>query len=232
MAAINARPANPRFPGSRMAIPPEQPGQTLLRIHRLDRRWRWCGGGDVESYPGIPAGGPVFASEFPIRLEIEISLQLVAERKDVADLRADADDLRLEATDAIAGSAVAADLLVDIADEADLPLLGEKLRSTPVEVHVDAILVLRRRVDEIVGEAERAGKFMSGLRIEIGVAAAHIDGAMADAEIGEPHRVVHSDWNVSGDVGHVVVDPGIPFQLEHREQVTKSHDRARDAVET
>ena len=68
-------------------------GKPSLRDHRLDRCRRRGGRGDIKRYPGVPAGGPVFASEFPIGLEVEISLQLVAERYDEAELRADAHDL-------------------------------------------------------------------------------------------------------------------------------------------
>ena len=48
-----------------------------------------------------------------------------------------------EAADAVTGAVVAGKLLVGVADEADLPLLGEELRRAPIEVHVDAVLVLR-----------------------------------------------------------------------------------------
>lgn len=119
----------------------------------------------------------------------------------------------LEAADTMTGAAVAADLLVNIADEPDLNLLGRKLRSTPVKVHVDAVLVLGGRVDEIVGEAKQAGKFVSGLRIEIGVTA-RIDRPMPDPNVGQPHRVISPNGNIT--VGHVIVDAGIPAQGEHQ----------------
>ena len=50
----------------------------------------------------------------------------------------------------------------------DLELLGQELRRAPIEVHVDAILILRRLIGEIVGETEHAREFVPGLRIEIG----------------------------------------------------------------
>jgi hypothetical protein len=40
--------------------------------------------------------------ELLVALEVEVSLILAAERNDVADLRPDADDSRLEATDPVA----------------------------------------------------------------------------------------------------------------------------------
>src|SRR5262249_59130247 len=101
------------------------------------------------------------------------------------ELRANADYPRPEAADAIAGTAVATDLLVDIAHQSGLQLLGQELRRAPIEMHVDAVLILRRLVGEIVSEAEHAREFVPGLRIEIGVAAAGIDRAMPDADIRE-----------------------------------------------
>ena len=62
----------------------------------------------------------------------------------------------MEAADVVAGAAVAADLFIDIADDANLNLLGQELRRAPIEVHVDAVLILRRLIGEIVGEAEHA----------------------------------------------------------------------------
>ena len=45
------------------------------------------------------------------------------------------------------------DLLIRISDEADENLFREKLRSTPIDVKIDAVLVLRVLVLEIAGEA-------------------------------------------------------------------------------
>jgi hypothetical protein len=47
---------------------------------------------------------------------------------DVAELWANAENALLEAADAIAGAAVAADFLIDVAHKADLNLLCEELR--------------------------------------------------------------------------------------------------------
>ena len=49
-------------------------------------------------------------------------------------MRADANHPRLEAADVIAGATVAAELLIQVTDKADLPLLGQELRRTPVLV--------------------------------------------------------------------------------------------------
>ncbi len=50
--------------------------------------------------------GPVFGAELPVALQIEVALH-VADRKNETNLPAGGCDLRLEAADAIAGSAVA-----------------------------------------------------------------------------------------------------------------------------
>ena len=95
----------------------ETPSGPLFRSHQPRRgRGRWRCRRDHECDPGVPAVRPVLGGEFPVALEIEIALH-VADREDEPDLRAEADDLRLEAADPIAVAAVAADLLVDVADE-------------------------------------------------------------------------------------------------------------------
>ena len=95
----------------------------------------------------------------------------------------------------------------------------------------------RRRSDiashvflEIVGEAEHAREFVAGLRIEIGVAAAGVDRAVSDAYIRQARGLVSANRDVAGDVGHVVVDAGVPFQLEHRRQIPKAPCRVADGV--
>src|SRR5258708_2635677 len=155
----------------------------------------------------------------------------VPERKDERGGRRDPGHLALEAADATAGAAVASDLFIDIADETDLELLGQELRRTPIEVHVDAVLVLGRLIGEIVGEAEHAGEFMPGLRIEISVAAAAIDCPMSDADIREARRIVGSARDAPGDVGHIVVTARIPAKRRYRKDIPKARHRVADAVE-
>src|SRR5439155_233579 len=132
------------------------------------------------------------------------------------DSGSDANHLRLEAAHAVAGAAIAPDLFVDIADETDLELLGQELRRAPIEMHVDAVLILGRAVLEIVGEAEHAGEFMPGLRIKICVAAAGVDRAVPDTNVGETRRVVCPHRDVASDVRHIVVDTRIPAQRCYR----------------
>ena len=97
-----------------------------------------------------------------------------------------------------------------------------ELRCAPIEMHVDAVLILGRLVGEIVGEAEHAGELVSGLRIEIGIAAASVDRAVPDADVGETRRVVGSDRYVAGDVGHVIVNAVVPAQRCYWQDISKA----------
>src|SRR5262249_38025958 len=95
----------------------------LFRDHSSRRgarrlfRWR-----DHECDPGVPSVGPVVVGKFPVAFEIEVALRRSAQGNNDSELRADTDDLRLEAANAIAGAAVAADLLVNIANGTDKKL--------------------------------------------------------------------------------------------------------------
>ena len=91
-------------------------------------------------------------------------------------------------------------------------------------------LILRRSILEIVGEAEHAGEFVAGLRIEIGVAAAGVDRAVSDAQIRQARGLVSANRDVAGDVGHEVVDAGVPAQGELRYQIPKAPCRVADGV--
>ena len=77
------------------------------------------------------------------------------------------------------------DLLVIISDEAHEDLLRQKFRSAPVDMKIDAVLVLRILVLQIVRESRHCGKFVARHRIEIGIAPATVDRAMTDADVGE-----------------------------------------------
>jgi hypothetical protein len=76
-------------------------------------------------------------------------------------------------------------LIIEVADRTDVQALRQELRKSPVEVHVDAILIVRVWVDEIVGEAKDRREFVTGLRIEIGVAATGIDRPMPNTNVRE-----------------------------------------------
>jgi hypothetical protein len=99
---------------------------------------------------------------------------------------ADAQYLRLKAAHPVAGPAVASDFFVDITNNAHLYLLGQELRRAPIQVQVDAILILRRLIYEIVGKAHNRREFVPGLRIEIRIAPAGINCPVPDANIRKP----------------------------------------------
>ena len=74
---------------------------------------------------------------------------------------------------------------------------------------IDATLILGGLVHKIIGEPRDCRKLMPGGRIEISIAAAGIDGAVPQAEIGQTHRVIITNRNISGNVGHEIIDPQI-----------------------
>src|ERR1700716_656381 len=93
--------------------------------------------------------------------------------------------------------AVAGELLKEIAGKPDLHILADELRCAPVDMEVDAVLVLQVRIGEAVRQASDDGKFAPGLWIEIGVADAAIHCHKTEAEIGEPPGIVSAARNVS-----------------------------------
>src|SRR5262249_12803592 len=97
-------------------------------------------------------------------------------------------------------------------------------------MHVDAVLVVRVLVFEIVSEAECSGKFASGLLVEVSVGAACIDGIVADTEIGNPLLLISSGRQVAGQVSHEIIDAKIPTQRSHREQIANTGDRFSEAA--
>jgi class 3 adenylate cyclase len=141
-----------------------------------------------EADPHVPAVGPVLRGKFFVAFDIKVTLSRGAQGNNEPDLRANANHLGLEATDPIARAAVATDLLIHVAHKSDLKLLGQELRRAPIEMHVDAVLILGRLVGEIVGEAEHSREFVPGLRIEISVAAASVDRPVPDANIRQARR--------------------------------------------
>ena len=180
-------------------------------------------GDDRERHPGVPPLRAVLGGKFLVALEVEIALHR-AHRQDESDLRPDTGDPRLEAADPVADAAVATELLVEVPDQSNLRGRRDEARRAPIEMRVDAVLVQRILVLEIVGEAEHAGEFPAGVRVEIGVAGARIQRLMTDAEIGEPVGIVSPDRDVAGDIGHDVVHAHVPAQVELRRQIAESRD--------
>src|SRR5262249_54221803 len=126
-AISKTQPVGNRVPSRKNEAPlsstKQRIGDWLFRDHSSRRgarrlfRWR-----DHERYPGVPAVRPVVVGKFPVAFEIEVALRRGAQGNNNSELRADADDLRLEAANAVAGAAVAADLLVNIANGTDKKL--------------------------------------------------------------------------------------------------------------
>jgi hypothetical protein len=137
---------------------------------------------------------------------------------------------RLERAYPVARTAVTANLVVGITDEANIELLGQELRSAPIQMEISAALILGDRILEIVGESGNSRKLMSCRWVEIGIPAAGIDGAMPKPEVGQACRAVITDGDVSGDVGHEIVDPHVPLQRRQRIEVTESRHGVADTV--
>jgi hypothetical protein len=93
-----------------------------------------------------------------------------ADRHQVTDLRADADDARLEAGQRGTGPAVANDMVEEIPDGAEEHLFRRKLRSAPIQVEIDAVLVVERLVRKVVGKTDCRREFVAGAWVEVGVA--------------------------------------------------------------
>src|SRR6201999_1188055 len=102
----------------------------------------------------------------------------VAERKGISDLRPDPENARPESAKNGVLAGGVGKLLIGVAGNADEKLLGEKVGDTPVEMEVDAVLVLRIGIFEIVGEAGGRRELVAGRRIEIRVGAAGVERAM------------------------------------------------------
>ncbi len=66
----------------------------------------------------------------------------VSDRKEVSELRPDAEDTRVDGTENGSGPAVRRQLRIYVADGADEYLLGQKLRRRHVQMKVDAVLVV------------------------------------------------------------------------------------------
>ena len=82
----------------------------------------------------------------------------------------------------------------------------------PVKMEVDAILILRGGILEIVGEAGDSGKFDTRRRVEVSIASAAVDAAVPDAYVGQACGVVGPDRDVAEPIDHVIVHALIPFQ--------------------
>src|SRR5580704_2406579 len=75
----------------------------------------------------------------------------------------------------------------------DEPLLREELRRAPVQMEVDAVLVVGIWIDIVVGEASNRRKLVSGLGVEVGVAGAAIERIVSDPDIRQAGSIVLAD---------------------------------------
>ena len=74
-----------------------------------------CSAGEITNVTqAFQPAGRFWLAKFPVTFEIEVPLCRGAQGDDQPELRANADHLRLETADAIAGAAVAAELFVNL----------------------------------------------------------------------------------------------------------------------
>ena len=170
--------------------------------------------------------GRFSAGKFLVTLEVQVSL-LVSNREQITDLGANAENAGPESAEERGRAKIVGNLLISVSDQSGEHLLGQKVRRAPVKMEVDAILILRGRVLEIVGEAGNAGEFDSRRRVEVGIAGAEVDAAMPDADVGQACGVVGADRNIAETVDHVIVDALIPFQRHQGIEITEARDRIR-----
>jgi hypothetical protein len=86
-------------------------------------------GQDREGQPRVPSRWPGLRCEFSISLSFETQITLhTADWEQIADLRPDPGNSRLEAGELGAGSAVAGNLVEEITNEPDEDLLRQELR--------------------------------------------------------------------------------------------------------
>src|SRR6187402_1549651 len=175
-----------------------------LLVHRPPCRRHgagWRHRRDRERQPGIPARRPVLGGELAIGFHVEISLH-VPNREEISELWTNSEDPGSKTTEDGILTEVVRDLLIGVSHEADENLFRKKLGDAPVEMEIDAVLILRVLVLEVVGNASDRGKFLTGRRIEKGVSAAAIDCGMTDTEIGEATGIVGTHRDVAGHIRH------------------------------
>ena len=86
---------------------------------------------------------------------------LLPKREQKSDLRTNTGHTTFEIAELCAGAAIPGELLKEISGNADLDILAHELRCGPVDMEVDAVLVLQVVVDEVVRQASDDRKFMS-----------------------------------------------------------------------
>lgn len=61
--------------------------------------------------------------------------------------------------------------------------------------------------------------------LQIGVTSAEIDGAVTDANIGEPIGIIVADGNVTSAIHHMIMNPVAPLQLNGRIKISIGNER-------
>src|SRR4051794_22534661 len=89
-------------------------------------------------------------------------------------------------------------------------------------MHIDATFVLSIWIFEVVRKSQSGREFVSGLRIEVGVGGPRIERLVSEAKVREAVGIVSPDLDVAREISHVIVDAGIPAQIEHRREVAEA----------
>src|SRR6185436_5107732 len=103
-----------------------------------------------EREPDVPAVRPVLGGKFAVTLQVQITLNIVGDGKEIADLRTNARDSRFEIAEPRPGTAIAADLLVQIADEADLNVGFDEDGRAQIQMKIETAAIIRVRIFKIV----------------------------------------------------------------------------------
>src|SRR5215813_7479846 len=96
-------------------------------------------------------------------------------------------------------------------------------------MRVDAVLVVRAGVLEVIGHARHRRELSPVLLVQVGVSPARVDRAMTDADVREPFTVVGADRYIAGEVGHPVVDTARPRKAHDRVEISPSPHRVATA---
>src|SRR6185437_14544465 len=111
---------------------------------------RWSGLRNRERQPGIPPGGTVGRIEFAVGSQTQKALH-VSHGENISDLRTGAEYARSESAQNRILAEIVGYLLKGVTGHADEKLLREEVRGAPVEMEIDAALILGVGVLEIVG---------------------------------------------------------------------------------
>src|SRR6185503_5300460 len=99
----------------------------------------------------------------------------------------------------------------EVADWPEIEGLGWRIGRAPVDMAVHAALILRVRVDEIVGEACGNRQLEPRLAQE-GVSEPAIERPMSEPQASDTVGIVGANGHARHDVRHEVVRPDGPFE--------------------